>query len=111
MMNNNEMNNLMKAVELEYNLKKISQRIETTLVLNEVYMDFIDKKYEGKLRDLELVEKVRGKMTDLLVMITAVKDIEHQAIVIKDLELMWKCEAKIGKMINQMELLRDKYDY
>lgn len=110
MMNNNAIDNLMKAVELEYNLKQLTPRIEMTLSINEAYMDFIDKKYEDKLRDLQLVENVRSKMTELLVMITSVKDIEHQAIVIKDMELMWKCEAKIAKMINQMELLRDKYD-
>ena len=111
MKNNNEMKNIMKAVELEMELKKVSQRIETTLVLNEAWMDFIDKQYEDKLRDLELVKKAQDKMTDLLILATAVKDIEHQAIVIKDMELYWKCSAKEAKIINQMELIRSKYDF
>ena len=62
MKNNNEINNIMKAVELEMELKKVSQRIETTLFLNEAWMDFIDKKYEDKLRDLKLVKKAQDKM-------------------------------------------------
>lgn len=111
MKNNNEINNIMKAVELEMELKKVSQRIELTLVLNEAWMEFIDKEYENKLRDLELLKKSRAKMTELLVLATAVKDIEHQAIVIKDMDLYWKCSAKEAKIINQMELIRNKYDY
>jgi hypothetical protein len=111
MKNNKEIANIMKAVELEMELKKVSQRIETTLVLNEAWMEFIDKEYENKLRDLKLLEKARAKLTDLLILATAVKDIEHQAIVIKDMELYWKCSAKEAKIINQMEIIRDKYDY
>jgi hypothetical protein len=111
MKNNNEMKNIMKAVELEMELKKVSQRIETTLAINEAWMEFTDKEYKNKLRDLKLLEKARSKMTDLLVLATAVKDIEHQAIVIKDMDLYWKCSAKEAKIINQMELIRNKYDY
>lgn len=111
MKNNNEINNIMKAVELEMELKKLSQRIEIALVLNEAWMEFTDKEYENKLRDLKLLEKARAKLTDLLILATAVKDIEHQAIVIKDMELYWKCSAKEAKIINQMELIRSKYDY
>jgi hypothetical protein len=109
--NNNEMNNIMKAVELEMELKKVAQRIETTLVLNEAWMEFTDKEYKNKLRDLKLLEKARSKMTDLLILATAVKDIEHQAIVIKDMDLYSKSSAKEAKIINQMELIRNKYDY
>ena len=108
MMNN--INNLMKSVELEMVMNKINQRMETDLLLNEAYMEYIDKKYRDKLRDLELVENVRRRMTNLMVLITQLKDIEHQAIVIKDMELYWKCEQRIAKMINQMEILRSKYD-
>lgn len=108
MMNN--INNLMKSVELEHNMNKVSQRMENELLLNEAYMEFIDKKYENKLRDLQLVENVRRRMTNLTILITELKDIEHQAIVIKDMELYWKCEQRIAKMMNQMEILRSKYD-
>lgn len=111
MKNNKEINNIMKAVELEMELKKLSQRIETTLVLNEAWMEFTDKEYENKLRDLKLLQKARSKMTDLVILTTAVKDIEHQAIVIKDMDLYWKCSAKEAKLIMQMELIRNKYDY
>jgi hypothetical protein len=111
MKNNNEMNNIMKAVELEMELTKLSQRIETTLAINEAWMEFTDKEYKNKLRDLKLLKKARSKMTDLVILTTAVKDIEHQAILIKDMNLYWKCSAKEAKIIMQMELIRNKYDY
>lgn len=110
MKNMNNVEKLMKAVELEMTINKVSQRMETELLLNETYMEYIDKKYEDKLRDLELVENVRRRMTDLMLLITELKDVEHQAISIKDMEIYWKCENRIAKMMNQMEILRSKYD-
>lgn len=110
-MMNNDMNNIMKAVDLEMQLTQISQRIEITLLVNEAWMEFTDKEYKNKLRDLELLKKARSKMTDLVILITELKDIEQQAIDIKDMDLYWKCENKKAKMINQMVLIRDKYDY
>lgn len=110
-MMNKDMNNIMKAVELEMQLTQLSQRIEVTLRVNEAWMEFTDKEYKNKLRDLKLLKKARSKMTDLVLLSTALKDIEHQAIVIKDMNLYWKCSAKEAKIINQMELIRDKYDY
>ena len=109
-MMNNDMNNIMKAVELEMQLTQLSQRIEITLLVNEAWMEFTDKEYKNKLRDLKLLKKARSKMTDLVMLATALKDIEHQAIVIKDMELYWKCENKIARMMNQMEIMRSKYD-
>ena len=109
-MTNNNMNNIMKSVGLEMELKKVEKRMEIEMISNDVYMEFIDKKYEDKLRDLELVENIRRRMTTLCVLITSLKDIEHQAIVIKDMELYWKCENKIARMMNQMEIMRSKYD-
>ena len=105
-MTNNDMNNIMKSVGLEMELNKVEKRMEIEMMSNDVYMEFIDKKYEDKLRDLELVENIRRRMTTLCVLITSLKDIEHQAIVIKDMELYWKCENKIARMMNQMELLK-----
>ena len=90
-MTNNDMNNIMKSVGLEMELKKVEKRMEIEMMSNDVYMEFIDKKYEDKLRDLELVENIRRRMTTLCVLITSLKDIEHQAIVIKDMDLYWKC--------------------
>lgn len=110
-MMNKDMNNIMKAVELEMQLTQLTQRIEVTLRVNEAWMEFTDKEYKNKLRDLKLLKKARSKMTDLVMLATALKDIEHQAIVIKDMNLYWKCSAKEAKIINQMELIRDKYDY
>jgi hypothetical protein len=38
-------------------------------------------------------------------------NIETEAIKIKDHDLMWKCEARKGKMIMQMQIMQDKYDF
>ena len=109
MKNIDDINKIMKAVELEMKLKETKKEADAVMMMNDVYMIHIDKKYEGKLRDIELIKEVQRRMTELTKIITSFKDIEHQAIVIKDMDIYWKCEAKIAKMINQMEIMRNKY--
>lgn len=109
-MSNNEMFNLIKTAGLEYKLNNIDKEMEYTMRMNVEYMEYIDKKYEDKLRDLELVHEVRRRMTNLLVIINKVNEIEEKAIAINNHDLMWSCESRKAKMINQMEILRDKYE-
>lgn len=110
-MSKKEIFKLMETVGLEYKLNNIDKEIKTTMLMNDVYIDYIDKKYEDKLRDLELVDEVRHRMTNLLVLINKVNEIEEKAIAINNHDLMWSCESRKAKMINQMEILRDKYDF
>ena len=110
-MNKKDIFNLMETVGLEHKLHNIDKEMETELFMNNVYMEYIDEKYKDKLRDLELVEEVRRRMTKLLVIINKVTDVERQALAMNNHDLMWSCEMRKAKMISQMELLRDKYDF
>lgn len=109
-MNKKDIMNMIESTGLEYKLGKLDVDIEVELFLNNAYMDYIDKKYEDKLRDLEMIAEVRIRMTKLLILINKVNDIEQQAIKINNHDLMWSCEGRKARMTNQMELLRDKYD-
>lgn len=109
-MSKKEIFNLIKTAGLEYKLNDIDKEMEYTMLMNDVYMEYIDKKYEDKLRDLELVHEVRRRMTNLLVIINKVNEIEEKAIAMNNHDLMWSCESRKAKMINQMEILRDKYE-
>lgn len=110
-MNKKDVLNMIETTGLEYKLHKLDVDIEVELFLNNAYMEYIDKKYEDKLRDLEMVAEVRRRMTNLLKLIDKVNNIEQQAIKINNHDLMWNCEGRKARMINQMELLRDKYDF
>lgn len=109
-MSKNEMYNLIKSAGLEYKLNKMDIDIETEIFMNERFIKFVDKKYEDKLRDIELITEVRRRMTNLLRLINKVNEIEERAIAINNHDLLWSCEMRKARMINQMEILRDKYD-
>lgn len=107
-------NDMMRAIELgnlEAELLGLDRDIEARLYKNELYMGWIELKYEGdKLLDLDVVEEVRHRMTELLKLINKVCDIEMKAIAYNDHDLMYKCGLQKAKMVSQMELLRNKYD-
>lgn len=105
--------NIMKLLQeshLELKLDKILKDVETEMVTNEIFMDYVDFTYEDTLRDLDLIKQVRDKMLTLTQLCTAVSDIEQEAIVNKSMDLMWRCESIKARMMNQMTLLREKYD-
>lgn len=110
-MNKKDVLNMIETTGLEYKLHKLDVDIEVELFLNNAYMEYIDKKYEDKLRDLEMVAEVRRRMTQLLVLINKVNDIEQHAIKLNNHDLMWSCEGRKALMVNQMELLRNKYEF
>jgi hypothetical protein len=109
-MSNNEMYNIIKSAGLEYKLNKMDVDIEAEMFMNDAFIKFVDKKYENKLRDMELITEVRRRMTNLLRLINKVNEIEERAIAINNHDLLWSCEMRKARMINQMEILRDKYD-
>lgn len=107
-------NDIKRAIELgklAIALRDLDDGINLELHKNELYMGYIDIAYEDKLRDLQLVEEVRHRMTNLLRLIDKVCTIEQKAIAYNDHDLMWDCELRKAKMINQMEVLRAKYDF
>lgn len=106
----NNINNLMEAVNLEMAIKDLDEFMDK--MLNDLYMHlvFIEAKYAGdKLRDTELINDLHDWMNRLLKLVNKFKDIEFNAIKINDLEIYWKCEKRITKIVEVMEYVRNKY--
>lgn len=106
----NNINNLMEAVDLEMAIKDLDEFMDK--MLNDLYMHlvFIEEKYAGdKLRDMELINDLHDWMNRLLKLVNKFKDIEFNAIKINDLEIYWKCEKRIAKIVEAMEYVRNEY--
>ena len=103
------MKNIMKSVELEIQLRNMDKDIQTLLTNIELSLIVINVNYKDKLRDEKLIRKMESIMSELLVRANILKDIEHQAIKINDMEIYWKTEQKIAKIIETMEYIRTTY--
>ena len=90
------MKNIMKSVELEMNMREMDKVMDSTVNKIDIQLVFIEAKYAGNtLRDMNLINDVTSLMNKLYVLTTEYKDIEHQAIKIDDMELYFKCEARV----------------
>ena len=104
------MKNIMKSVELEMNMREMDKVMDSTVNKIDIQLVFIEAKYAGNtLRDMNLINEVTSLMNKLYVLTTGYKDIEHQAIKIDDMELYFKCEARVSKLIGMMECIRNEY--
>jgi len=104
-----EIMNKIKSAQYEIELNAISNNIDLELNKDEMYMTYIDLKYEDKLRDLSLIESVKEKTDTLLYIINKINNLETKAIEIKDYDLMMRCESNKAKLINMMEYMNNKY--
>ena len=100
---------MLEEAKLELRLNKVTTDMEVALLSNEIYMEFVDKEYEDKLRDMELINQVTNKMLNLTKISTMISEIEQEAIKINSQDIFWKCESKRAKILSQIELLRNKY--
>ena len=103
------MKNIMKSVELEMQLRNMDKDIQALLTSIELSLIVVDVNYKDKLRDEKLIRKIESIMSELLMRANILKDIEHQAIKINDMEIYWKAEQKIAKLIETMEYIRTTY--
>ena len=107
--NLNNIMNMLEEAKLEYQLDKLTKEMEVELLTNEIFMEHIDIEYEDKLRDMDLINKVNSKLTNLTKLSTRINDVEQEAIKINSQELFWKCESRKAHILNQMSVLREKY--
>ena len=106
----NNIINIMEAVNLEMDVKDLDKFMDRTLNELDIHLVFIEAKYAGnKLRDMELVHDLQDWMNKLLRLIDRFKDIEFNAIRINDMEIYFKCEKRICKLIEVMEHVRNEY--
>ena len=100
---------MLEEAKLELRLNKVVTEMEAALLSNEIFMEFVDKKYEDKLRDMELINQVTDRMLSLTKISTKLSEIEQEAIKINIQDIFWKCESERAKILSQIELLRNKY--
>lgn len=102
--------NLIESINLEIAIKDLNTTSDKLLHELDIHLVFIEAKYAGdKLRDTNLIHDLQAWMNRLLKLINKFKDIEFNAIKINDLEVYWKCEQSIGKLVNMMEYIRNEY--
>ena len=102
--------NLIEAVNLEIAIKDLDKFMDKLLNDLDIHLVFIEAKYAGdKLRDMELVNDLHDWMNRLLRLINKFKDIEFNAIKINNMEIYFKCEKRICKLVEVMEHVRNEY--
>lgn len=102
--------NIMEAVNLEMSIKDLDKFMDKLLHELDIYLVFIEAKYAGnRSRDMELIHDLQNWMNKLLKLIDRFKDIEFNAIGINDMEIYFKCEKRICKLIEAMEHVRNEY--
>ena len=102
--------NIMEAVNLEMSIKDLDKFMDKMLHELDIHLVFIEVKYTGnRLRDTELIHDLQNWMNKLLKLIDRFKDIEFNAIRINDMEIYFKCEKRICKLIEVMEHVRNEY--
>lgn len=113
MMNYDDMRNIMRAVELENYFIKIDVEVDKALLTNDNFMKVTDAilEIENRCRNIEDAKAMRRRCNKLTNLIKVMNNIEEEAIKIKDRDLMWKCEARKGKMLMQMQMMQYKYDF
>lgn len=106
----NNINNLMEAVNLEMAIKDLDKFMDKMLNELDVHLVFIEAKYAGdKLRDMDLINDLHDWMNRLLRLLNKFKDIEFNAIRINDMEIYFKCEKRICRLVEAMEYVRNEY--
>lgn len=106
----NNINNIMEAVNLEMAIKDLDKFMDKLLNDLDIHLVFIEAKYAGdKLRDMELVNDLHDWLNKLLRLLNKFKDIEFNAIKINDIEIYFKCEKRICKLVEVMEHVRNEY--
>ena len=84
---------------------------ETAILLDKIdlYTAIIDKKYENKLRDLELRRSIEGFNDELKNLIDKINEVGLASIKNKNERLLFQCESRKARLINLMIYLQEKY--
>ena len=91
------------------NLNIIVDEMENLLSKIKFYNMIMEAKYNGKLRDMELINGVNAYIDELVILIKRIDEIEVNAINNGDDELMLKCEYRKTIAINAIEELNEIY--
>lgn len=95
---------------MEIMLTVLERKMIRLLKSIDMHEMIIDKRYENKLRDMEVILLFRNYNQELKELIDEIDKIEIEAIHAKNNSIMFQCEGKKAKLINEMTRLTYKYD-
>ncbi len=84
---------------------------DTVILLDKIdlYTTIIDKKYENKLRDLELRRSIEAYNDEIKILIDRINKVAIASIKNKNERLMFSCESRKAHLISLMMYLQEKY--
>ena len=103
---------LAKQLIKEMNEMKIELIDNDTIELLEridLYTTVVDTKYENSLRDMQLINAIKGYNDEIKNLIDKINNVESTAIKNKNENLMFTCERKKAQLVNIMIYLQGKY--
>ena len=98
-------NNIMKSVALEKELKDVSNETNEVLVKIQAYVTLIDIICQGNKH----IEYMQEQQATLLKLVNRLNDIAMQAMAINEQSIYFKCEDKKREVRELMETVRNLY--
>lgn len=102
-------NKLMKSVELERELRIITDEVNNILLKVNVYIECIEEFYKNKEKSKDFVADMQMKQAMLLRFINRLNDIIMQAMVINEQSIVLRCEDIKCQVRDIMEAVRNLY--
>ena len=75
----------------------------------DLYTTVVDAKYENSLRDMQLINAIKGYNDEIKNLIDKINNVESISIKNKNGNLMFTCEDKKSQLVNIMIYLQEKY--
>lgn len=102
-------NKLMKSVELERELRIITDEVNDVLLRVRVYAQCIEEFYKDKEKSKDFVADMQMKQAMLLRFVNRLNDIIMQAMAINEQSIVFRCEDIKCQVRNTMEIVRNLY--
>lgn len=94
---------------IEIKLDMIDNETIELLERIDLYTTVVDTKYENSLRDMQLINAIKGYNDEIKNLIDKINDVEYISIKNKNEKLMFTCENRKAQLINIMIYLQEKY--
>lgn len=102
-------NKLMKSVELERELRIITDEVNDVLLKVGVYIGCLEEFYKDKEKTKDFVADMQMKQAMLLRFVNRLNDIIMQAMAINEQSIVFRCEDIKYQVRNAMETVRNLY--
>jgi hypothetical protein len=102
-------NKLMKSVELERELKIITDEVNNVLLRVRVYVECLEEFYKDKEKSKDFIAEMQMKQAMLLRFVNRLNDIIMQAMAINEQSIVFRCEDIKYQVRDTMETVRNLY--